>query len=70
MSFFMTFWHNKCQSQWCSEETVLFSVPIDVINLCGNIRKFRHCGGQAMQTNGAILSMNGKRKQLFFVARS
>ena len=54
----------------CSNGYLLLSVPADVVNLCGKIRirKPRHYGGQAMQTNGEILS-NGKGKRLFFVVR-
>ena len=46
----------------------VFSVPTEVINLYGKlqIRKYRHYGGQAVWTNGVILS-NSKRKRLFFV---
>ena len=48
----------------------VFSVPTEVINLYGKLQiwKYRHYGGQAVWTNGAILS-NSKRKRLFFVVR-
>ena len=44
-----------------------FSVPTDVINLLGKIwiRKPHHYGGQAMSTNGAILS-NQKEDIIFY----
>ena len=66
---------NRCLKQntvnsFITEAVMIFSVPTDVINLCGKIRirKSRHYGGQTMKTNGAILS-NGKSRQLFYIVR-